>query len=69
MIRMRYFFMLGTVLCLFGFRGGAPSENATSLFTEDDIIHVRLKADFKAILDDRGEERDYHQAIISWDDS
>ncbi|MEM6344564.1 MAG: hypothetical protein AAF927_11815 [Bacteroidota bacterium] len=66
---MRYLLMISTALCLFGFKGGTPAENASTLFLEDDIIHVRLKADFKAILDDRGEERAYHQATISWNDS
>ncbi|MEL6843371.1 MAG: hypothetical protein AAFP02_09160, partial [Bacteroidota bacterium] len=46
----------------------APSENA-QLFGTDDILHVTLKSNFKDILNDRGDERDYHKAIISWDDS
>lgn len=69
MIRRPYFLALCSLLCLFGFMGATPSENASSLFDTEDVLHVRLKADFKAILNDRGEERDYHQAVISWNDS
>lgn len=39
------------------------------LYTREDILEFKLSVDYKTLLKDRGEERSYHPAILSYLDS
>jgi hypothetical protein len=39
------------------------------LFVDQDVLRIRLVADFQKVLKDRGEERSYHPATLSYTDS
>jgi len=43
------------------------SENP--IYTEQDVLEFKLSMDYKTLLKDRGEERSYHPAILSYTDS
>lgn len=36
------------------------------LFKSDEVLHIKLVADFRAIQKDRGDEVSYHQALLSY---
>jgi hypothetical protein len=39
------------------------------LFADEDILQFRLVTDYQKLLKDRGDERDYHQATLSYTDT
>ena len=47
-------------------RDGLTNDNP--LFTEEDVLRFTLSMDIKEVLKDRGEERSYHSAVITYQD-
>lgn len=52
------------VACL----GWLPLQAQHPLFSSDEPLRLTLEADFKAIYKDKGEERDYHLAVLAYVD-
>ncbi|MEZ4852244.1 MAG: hypothetical protein R3B93_27280 [Bacteroidia bacterium] len=57
-------FLLLTCLWM---RGLAQSQNAVPLFQSDEILKMTIKTEMRNLLRDRGDERDYHEGVLIYE--
>ena len=57
---------LGVILLSAQSQPDKPKTSESTLFTSDDALEMVIKTDIGALFGDRGEERDYHPAEITY---
>ena len=64
-----FFFLIGTYQEGFAQSTDTSGLKTGPLFKSDEIFHVKLAADFRAIQKDRGDEASYHDALLTYVDT